>query len=106
MAMLPPASFAVWSVTLKPPWVAGVPEIRTLAGLMLNPAGRPAALIPHGPYGTMTGNLYFCRTQGGPLVTRYVAPERPFHWWPEYRPAAPASLVDGLREAAPVADPW
>ena len=63
-------------------------------------------LIPHGPYGTMTGNLYFFRTQGGPLVTRYVKPETPFHWWPVYRPAAPAGLVNRLREASPVADPW
>ncbi len=91
-----------------------VEEMYLLAGESHGDRGvmRPGAyfwrpgLIPHGPYGTMTGNLYFFRTQGGPLVTRYVAPERPFHWWPEYRPAAPASLVDGLREAAPVADPW
>jgi hypothetical protein len=45
--------------------------------------------IPHGPYGTLTGNLYFFRTRGGGLQTEYVDPRRPFRWWPEYDPALP-----------------
>jgi hypothetical protein len=62
--------------------------------------------IPHGPYGTMTGNLYFFRTQGGPLVTRYVEPQTPFHWWPRYRPALPDELQAGAVEAAEGARAW
>jgi hypothetical protein len=34
---------------------------------------RPAG-IPHGPYETLTGNLYFFRSQGGRLSTTYVTP--------------------------------
>lgn len=48
----------------------------------------------HGPYGTLTGNLYFFRTKGGGLSTEYVEPERPFRWDPEYDPILPASLAD------------
>jgi hypothetical protein len=48
--------------------------------------------VPHGPYGTKTGNLYFFRTKGGQLSTTYVAPERPFRWWPPYDPVLPAEL--------------
>ncbi len=62
--------------------------------------------IAHGPYGTMTGNLYFFRTQGGPLITRYVEPQAPFHWWPQYRPALPAELQAGAAEAAEGARAW
>ncbi len=62
--------------------------------------------IPHGPYGTLTGNLYFFRTKGGPLVTRYVAPEQPFHWWPQYQPALPAELAARAVEAPGGARPW
>ena len=62
--------------------------------------------IPHGPYGTLTGNLYFFRTQGGPLVTRYVDPQTPFHWWPSYRPALPPALAAQAREASPGSKAW
>ncbi len=62
--------------------------------------------IPHGPYGTLTGNLYFFRTQGGPLVTRYVEPQTPFHWWPQYRPALPDPLRAAAVEAADGARAW
>jgi hypothetical protein len=48
--------------------------------------------VPHGPYGTQTGNLYFFRTKGGLLATQYVEPQRPFRWWPEYDAVLPASL--------------
>jgi hypothetical protein len=48
--------------------------------------------LRHGPYGTLTGNLYFFRTKGGPLRTEYVTPERPFRWWPEYTPVLPERL--------------
>ena len=52
---------------------------------------RPPAL-PHGPYGTLTGNLYFFRTKGGPLQTEYVDPNKAFRWWPEYEPELPAAM--------------
>lgn len=48
--------------------------------------------IPHGPYGTLTGNLYFFRTKGGGLSTNYVPPDRPFQWWPPYDPVLPPEL--------------
>lgn len=48
--------------------------------------------LPHGPYGTLTGNLYFFRTKGGPLRTEYVDPERPFRWWPQHAPMLPERL--------------
>lgn len=56
--------------------------------------------LPHGPYGTLTGNLYFFRTKGGPLRTEYVAPERPFRWWPEHAPVLPERLE--TRAGAPL----
>ncbi len=62
--------------------------------------------IAHGPYGTLTGNLYFFRTKGGPLVTRYVDPESPFRWFPPYRPALPAELAVKSAEAPPGARAW
>jgi hypothetical protein len=46
--------------------------------------------IAHGPFGTLTGNLYFFRSKGGRLQTTYVPPERPFRWWPPFDPALPA----------------
>jgi hypothetical protein len=48
--------------------------------------------IPHGPYGTMTGNLYFFRTKGGKLVTDYVDGEKGFAWNRPYDPALPDAL--------------
>jgi hypothetical protein len=62
--------------------------------------------IAHGPYGTLSGNLYFFRTKGGPLVTRYVDPETPFRWFPPYRPALPSALAAISIEAPPAARPW
>lgn len=54
--------------------------------------------VPHGPFGTLTGNLYFFRTKGGPLTTEYVAPDRPFQWWPPYDPVLPPSLENSRGE--------
>lgn len=47
----------------------------------------------HGPYGTLTGNLYFFRTKGGPLKTDYVDAETKFHWWPSHKPVLPDALL-------------
>jgi hypothetical protein len=66
---------------------------------------RPA-LQPHGPYGTQTGNLYFFRTKGGQLSTTYVAPERPFRWWPAYDPVLPPHLRPFGGEAPPAGQSW
>jgi hypothetical protein len=66
---------------------------------------RPGHLA-HGPYGTLTGNLYFFRSKGGPLVTRYVDPQISFRWWPPYRPALPPGLEAVGGEAAQGARPW
>ncbi len=56
---------------------------------------------PHGPYGSLTGNLYFFRTKGGKLATEYRQPERPFHWWPSYDPVLPEELRAAAGEAEP-----
>jgi len=64
-------------------------------------------LIPHGPYGSLTGNLYFFRTKGGPLSTSYVEPERPFRWWPADDAVLPpdvAAATEGAADRAP--RPW
>ena len=62
--------------------------------------------IPHGPYGTLTGNLYFFRTKGGPLSTQYVDGGRPFRWWPEYDPALPDSMSAARGEATKAPRCW
>ena len=61
---------------------------------------RPAD-APHGPYGTLTGNLYFFRTKGGALSTNYVSPEQSFRWWPKYDPVIPTHLAAYAGEVAP-----
>jgi len=62
--------------------------------------------IAHGPYGTLTGNLYFFRTKGGPLATEYVNAERPFRWWPTYDPVLPASIASARGETPPAPLSW
>jgi hypothetical protein len=62
--------------------------------------------IPHGPYGTLTGNLYFFRTRGGGLETEYVEPRRPFRWWPDYEPELPASMREHGGEADRLSRCW
>lgn len=77
-----------------------VEEMYLLSGEVHSDRGimRPGAYfwrppnIAHGPFGTLTGNLYFFRTKGGGLSTTYVDAERPFKWWPEHRPALPDYL--------------
>jgi hypothetical protein len=60
--------------------------------------------LPHGPYGTLTGNLYFFRTRGGPLSTEYVEAAQPFRWWPPYDPVLPPALRNARGEG-PTAPP-
>jgi hypothetical protein len=55
--------------------------------------------IPHGPYGTLTGNLYLFRTKGGKLSTEYVDTNHEFHWWPKHDPALPERMKNVAREA-------
>jgi Domain of unknown function (DUF4437) len=62
--------------------------------------------IPHGPYGTLTGNLYFFRTKGGPLSTHYVDGASAFSWWPAYDPVLPESLAAARGEVAPMPPCW
>ena len=62
--------------------------------------------IPHGPYGTLTGNLYFFRTKGGPLSTNYVDAARPFCWWPDYDPVLPDAIAAAAGEAAKAPRCW
>lgn len=62
--------------------------------------------IPHGPYGTLTGNLYFFRTKGGALSTHYVDAEQPFRWWPTYDPALPEELTAARGEASNAPRCW
>lgn len=47
---------------------------------------------PHGPFGSLTGNLYLFRTVGGPLSTIYEPDSRPFNWKPEHNPILPSEL--------------
>jgi hypothetical protein len=47
----------------------------------------------HGPFGSMTGNLYLFRTIGGPLSTIYEPDSRPFNWKPAHDPILPAELA-------------
>jgi hypothetical protein len=62
--------------------------------------------IAHGPYGSLTGNIYFFRTKGGALSTDYEPPDRPFTWWPEHRPILPPDLAALAQETAAAARPW
>lgn len=62
--------------------------------------------VPHGPYGTQTGNLYFFRTKGGDLSTTYVEAERPFRWWPEYDAVLPPELEAARGEVPSGAKRW
>lgn len=62
--------------------------------------------IPHGPYGTLTGNLYFFRTKGGALSTHYVDAVRPFRWWPEYDPELPEALAAAKGETTGAPQCW
>jgi hypothetical protein len=62
--------------------------------------------LPHGPYGTLTGNLYFFRTKGGPLTTHYVDVARPFRWWPAYDPVLPEAITAARGEAATAPRCW
>lgn len=58
--------------------------------------------IPHGPYGSLTGNIYLFRTKGGPLSTNYQDSETPFHWWPDHRPVLPPALAGlGVLDSPP-----
>ena len=62
--------------------------------------------IPHGPYGSLTGNIYFFRTKGGPLSTSYQDAQTPFRWWPDYQPVLPASLAGQTELDQPITRPW
>jgi uncharacterized protein DUF4437 len=62
--------------------------------------------VPHGPYGTQTGNLYLFRTKGGDLSTTYVEPARPFRWWPEYDAVLPPELEAARGEVPSSAKRW
>ena len=62
--------------------------------------------VPHGPFGTQTGNLYFFRTKGGLLATTYVEPEKPFRWRPPYDAVLPPELEAARGEVQGVAACW
>jgi hypothetical protein len=89
-----------------------VEEMYLLAGEVHGDRGvmRPGAYfwrppeVPHGPYGSLTGNIYFFRTRGGPLSTTYVEAKRPFRWWPEHAPVLPPGLP--ADPAPPAPRPW
>ena len=77
-----------------------VEEMYLLAGDVAGNLGtmRPGAYfwrpkgVPHGPYGTRTGSLYFFRTKGGALSTTYGEAQESFDWHPDYAPALPPEL--------------
>jgi hypothetical protein len=47
----------------------------------------------HGPFGSLTGNLFLFRTVGGPLSTVYRDDESEFSWTPPDRPILPPDLA-------------
>lgn len=91
-----------------------VEEMFLLAGEVHGNRGimRPGAYVwrpanePHGPYGTLTGNLFFFRAKGGGLSTKYVEPEDAFHWWPSYSPVLPPTLECYAWEAPERPNEW
>ena len=54
---------------------------------------RPAGM-PHGPFGSKTGNLLFFRTQGGPLSTDFQPGAHLFSWEAKLNPVLPPELAD------------
>ncbi|WP_306118919.1 MULTISPECIES: DUF4437 domain-containing protein [unclassified Roseitalea] len=62
--------------------------------------------VPHGPYGSLTGNIYLFRTRGGPLSTEYEDAPEPFHWWPGHRPVLPEDLAGFGQPIAGATLPW
>lgn len=62
--------------------------------------------IAHGPYGSLTGNIYLFRTKGGKLATEYEAPAQPFHWWPDHRPIVPDAMIDAAGPITAATRPW
>ncbi|MEQ9815592.1 MAG: hypothetical protein RLO50_22660, partial [Azospirillaceae bacterium] len=74
-----------------------VEEMYLLAGEVHGDRGvmRPGAYfwrpphLAHGPYGSLTGNIYFFRTKGGKLQTEYEDSAAGFRWWPDFRPVLP-----------------
>lgn len=91
-----------------------VEEMYLLAGESHGDRGvmRPGAYfwrpphLAHGPFGTLTGNLYFFRTKGGPLTTTYVDAPVPFHWFPVYAPELPEGLRAFAKETEPAPRCW
>lgn len=85
---------------LEPEIHPTIEETYLLAGDVAGNLGtmRPGAYfwrpkgVPHGPYGTRTGNLYFFRTKGGALSTEYGEAQESFDWNPDYAPALPPEL--------------
>lgn len=91
-----------------------VEEMYLLAGEVHSDRGvmRPGAYfwrppaVPHGPFGSQTGNLYFFRTKGGLLATTYVEAKKPFRWWPAYDAVLPPALESSRGEIASGAQCW
>ena len=96
-----------WMLAAPPLWRGGVVEIHPVVEEMYLVAGdmaantglmKPGAYfwrppgIPHGPFGSKTGNLMFFRTLGGPLATEFEPGEEHFSWSPEHRPVLPPAL--------------
>ena len=91
-----------------------VEEMYLLAGEVHGNRGvmRPGAYfwrppsVPHGPYGTLTGNLYFFRTRGGGLSTTYVDAAQPFRWRPDYDAVLPPDYEAARGEVPSGAARW
>lgn len=91
-----------------------VEEMYLLAGEVHGNLGvmRPGAYfwrpphVPHGPYGSLTGNIYLFRTKGGPLSTEYEDSPVPFHWWPEHAPVLPEEMAAHAAPVTGATRPW
>ncbi len=50
--------------------------------------------MPHGPFGSKTGNLLFFRTEGGPLETDFQPGAHLFSWEAKLNPVLPPELAE------------
>ena len=98
-----------WVLSAPPLWRNDVIEIHPVVEEMYLVTGdltgdtglmKPGAYfwrppgMPHGPFGSKTGNLLFFRTQGGPLSTDFQPGEHLFSWDAKLNPVLPPEMAE------------
>ena len=98
-----------WVLSAPPLWRNDVIEIHPVVEEMYLVTGdltgdtglmKPGAYfwrppgMPHGPFGSKTGNLLFFRTQGGPLTTDFQPGAHLFSWDAKLNPVLPSELAE------------